>query len=1669
LRCELPCLLRNRTGMIDARGILTAYAFDAANRPFATIEAANVLDGGDTGNSSTSTTLYDDEQDWTDNEWIGYVVRILSGDGAGQERRITGNTTTTLDVDPAWWSTPLESIAYQILHPERRENHVVYDAAGNVTFELRQQAASPQRTFVRVTHTYDKLNRKIATTEAADYEGGADDASTTTLFQKDANWQTNEHAGRVLTVPDLPAEDQQRTIVSNTHDTLTVAEWTAPEAGQYFKISYAERRTSQWLYDAVGNLTGMIEPRNVHWENLGTVTITGDTLTVRLSDEANEYVIADAIRIQQVGTSAVQIMDNGDPGFSADAGFGPFGGQGHQSDVHFAVAGSGENLATWTFNGLAAGQYQVSATWTEHTNRADDARFGILDGTSLITTVTINQEPAPDDFVDSTQYLYDALNRQTVTIDASLNRTTSLYDAVGNVTQVTNARGHATQYLYDALNRQSVTVDALTHRTTTEFDPGGNVLSVLDPHDVATEHDYDALGRLTQTIAASNGLEAERRVTTFAYDANSNLLSETHQKDADPNPTFVTTSYLYDALDRRTVTIDDHGGPLERRTTSMLDEVGNVTAITNARVQTTEFKYDVLNRQTVTIDAASNHTTSILDAANNAVVMVNARNFRTTYLFDALNRQSVMIDANNERVTTLYDLGQNVVEVRDQLGNATLYNYDALGRQVAMVDALGFRTAHYFDAVGNLTQLTDAQTSFNNVTTFQYDELNRRIRITEHVGASTYVGTFAYDAVGNMTSSTDKRGRTRDFEYDARHRLTQQVWLTSGSAVQTFTYNYDGADNLLSAGNTSGTLYRYTMTYDDLNRPTGVLEPFSQQLTFSYDEVGNRTKVEDSQGGLRTNTYDSVNRLVTMQFSATSQELRVDWTYNAVHQMETAQRYTDTAAATLTGSTSYVYDALDRVTNLEHRDSGASLLANYTFTYDDASRLTSEERDSVLRTYGYDTTNQLVRDDAAATITYDGTGNRTTGVTPAAGNRLASDSTWSSYSYDEEGNVTGKSNATDTWVYEYDHRNQLTRADRKDTTTQDLQLRVDYKYDVFGNIVERTLDSDGDTVVDQTQRYALDGWKVLQGPLGDRRELRGNENWDTWADLDDSSSLTIRYEHGDAIDQLFARLAAGGQERWLLQDRLGSVREVTDDGGSLLTSVTYDAWGNHVTSPSADLGRYQFTGRDKDAELDLQRNRARFYDPKSGRWMSHDPLGFDAGDSNLYRYVMNRPLNARDPSGYQPPSGVIRVDTNTLKSRLFALEGFLKSTTMKNQSWMKGFQNIHDVRNTVSAGKQFLKDTGGYYLPADQAEAFTNLRNAIEGYYLDVGRFYAANSPNRLGGRTGIDVVSTDRRDKLSRSFGYIQSFSHLAQAKKDIPDLDERFKSLMALRKDTWGQQDHFGNTYVKDLERFNKADAEAYRLEMTLRFYAEWRGIKQPDTLEMQIAKYDAYRNEVLIKFQAYLVAADMIMVGVQPPRGTAVSARFASAGRSPASRGLLGGSAQREAYVAALRAEGAQNFQLVRGIGQQVTDRSCVPTVLQHRLGASRDMARMFELAETRGGYTLDQARNFLVNNDLVPAARYVESISMQNLAARAGQANGRTTTVLNVRGTSGPHAVGVQGYVALRDVPGGGAFRIHDPLVGEYWISAQALQRRMTSTAAELADTPPIRLGDAVLLD
>jgi RHS repeat-associated protein len=102
----------------------------------------------------------------------------------------------------------------------------------------------------------------------------------------------------------------------------------------------------------------------------------------------------------------------------------------------------------------------------------------------------------------------------------------------------------------------------------------------------------------------------------------------------------------------------------------------------------------------------------------------------------------------------------------------------------------------------------------------------------------------------------------------------------------------------------------------------------------------------------------------------------------------------------------------------------------------------------------------------------------------------------------------------------------------------------------------------------------------------------------------------------------------------MLADHQGSIRQIVDNTGSLLNQITYDSYGN-ITSqsnPSVTF-RFGYTGREWDSETGQYYYRARYYDAGVGRFISQDPIGFAAGDANLYRYVGNSPTNFTDPSG----------------------------------------------------------------------------------------------------------------------------------------------------------------------------------------------------------------------------------------------------------------------------------------------------------------------------------------------------------------------------------------------------------------------------------------------------
>jgi YD repeat-containing protein len=183
-------------------------------------------------------------------------------------------------------------------------------------------------------------------------------------------------------------------------------------------------------------------------------------------------------------------------------------------------------------------------------------------------------------------------------------------------------------------------------------------------------------------------------------------------------------------------------------------------------------------------------------------------------------------------------------------------------------------------------------------------------------------------------------------------------------------------------------------------------------------------------------------------------EKRVDFTYNNAGQFDTLTRYANVSATEFVLNSFYHYDPLGRLDKLVHTTNsayptsgwGTGAVAGYTFGYDLASNIVSmASKVDGGAGFSYDDTNQLTGSTGgsvpATTFGYDANGNRTSssaGTYPdqeqyfptiGANNQLLSDGIYS-YTYDDEGNRDGKTHIASgqMTVYEYDHRNRLTKA-----------------------------------------------------------------------------------------------------------------------------------------------------------------------------------------------------------------------------------------------------------------------------------------------------------------------------------------------------------------------------------------------------------------------------------------------------------------------------------------------------------------------------------------------------------------------------------------------------------------------------------------------------------------
>jgi RHS repeat-associated protein len=801
----------------------------------------------------------------------------------------------------------------------------------------------------------------------------------------------------------------------------------------------------------------------------------------------------------------------------------------------------------------------------------------------------------------TTLLVYDSRNRPVQRMDSLGGTEHFEYDDFGNLHAWTDARGNATRYTYDAMDQQVSITDALAGLTSFRYDPAGNLTAVTDANGHTSVYAYDALHRIVRRTDALGG------VRSLTYDAVGNVTSQQGENGH-------LTHFQYDALHRLVAITDALGGS----TVWIYDAVGNPLAVTDANGHTTRYEYDDLHRLVRQLDPLGFVQQLGYDEAGNLILATDELGYATTYAYDAVQRLTSVTDAVGLIAAYAYDAAGNLTAARDGLQRTTAYAYDGLDRLVSITDPRDSVTSFTYDAVGNRLSVTDP---LDQTTQYAYDGLNRVITATDPLGRDRQ---YAYDPVGNLTQYTDRNGRVRTFEYDALDRGIAEDWWNADEQVRRLRFTYDAVGNLTGASDADS---EYAFTYDALDRMTqadnaGTPRAPHLILDYTYDPVGNLLSVRDNSGVSVTSAYDARELLTSRTWQGGQIEpARVEFASSARGELTELRRYRDAEGLQLAGRSTFAYDARGRLAELAHRDAFDAVLAEYDYTFDLADQLIRAVHHGQVSEYTYDLAGQLTdanhSEQSDEAYAYDANGNRL-GESYVVGpnNQVLSDAVYD-YEHDAEGNLVRKTERATGVVsdYTYDHRNRLIRFEQR-SAGGIMLAEAAYVYDVFDRRIVKSVDPDGAGPAPQQEtRYVYDGLNA-------------------WADFDALNQLIARYLHGEGLDNLLARWRPIEGTAWYLTDHLGTVRDIADATGVIINHLDYDSFGRLVSQTDPAVGdRFAFTGREYDPELDMYYYRARYYDPQLGRFISQDPLGFEAGDSNLYRYVGNAPLAARDPLG----------------------------------------------------------------------------------------------------------------------------------------------------------------------------------------------------------------------------------------------------------------------------------------------------------------------------------------------------------------------------------------------------------------------------------------------------
>ena len=864
----------------------------------------------------------------------------------------------------------------------------------------------------------------------------------------------------------------------------------------------------------------------------------------------------------------------------------------------------------------------------KHTiERLSDTSFKVTDINNIVDIYTDDKIISKEDIHgNKREYIYDENSLLQSIKDSNGNTLTLTYGANGYVTAISDNNDRIWKYAYDGDgNLISVTnpLDGVRKYSYEKYQADNDaqfyfhLTKITDEEDVVVAeviYNKDITGTYSfQNARVKSYTEGENNNTynwnyLFSYEYVTKTDSSNKQNHYYLSDSGHVTKYKDSYSKTTTYNIDEN-----MTFTGVTDKMGNEwnqSVDTNGRVistttplgSVTTYEYDGDKIDPSKITSPLGHITQVsYDTKNNPIAVTLADNSIYRFTYDAKGNVLDTTNPSGDKTSTIaYNANSQPISVKNALNDTYTMTYNALGQRTTFKDGEGNTITYTYDLLGYLTKVVNAM---NQEIVYTYDKAGKLLSLKDPAGNTT---SYEYDTFGRVSKVIKPNGRTLSYTYNTLNLVTA-ITDSVGSTSRETTFEHDSLRRVTYMR--VGSLYKQ-FSYDYLSRVTRAYNSESgQYIYYTYNADGQVTQ-EKQHNKVLDYTYDLDGNLATMKIN---DDTTVTYTRNSIGNLESLSDGVDTFE--------FTYDANGMRKGVAYPNG-----KDTAYTLDSASRLAGFNNGLTQNSYIYNKNGMLTQ--------------KTVGANPAI-----------NYDYDKAGRVSG---------YSYDSvGNILDNSATYDTQTNELISTAThtYEYDDFGNLIKKTEKSSGNYKV-----YSWSAWNQLKsvesfdsgdvsiktisftyGAMGRRlsktvdgvvqKYLYSGANM--VAIMNNYSTITHRILHDERVDSPLAIYDVGAAKSYYYhKDHLGSIVGLSDSAGNSVESYTYDVYGQTVKSSSVETGNpFGFSARELDDD-DLYYYRARYYDPTTGRFLSEDPLGFVAGDFNLYRYVLNNPLNHIDPYGY---------------------------------------------------------------------------------------------------------------------------------------------------------------------------------------------------------------------------------------------------------------------------------------------------------------------------------------------------------------------------------------------------------------------------------------------------